>query len=114
MASTIVKQYSAKIEGSGGDAGGTWTRTINFAPGRVHAQVSLYKRVGDGLHLTGIKGYRSRPDPDGPEHPVDFGRFWFWKSIVGPVDDMSSLTWGVAVGADGQAAFARLDMYWWS
>jgi hypothetical protein len=108
----IVGQKSKGVWAWGGDDGYSYTVTVNFNPGAVHAQVGFTEVDGGGLHRVGIKGYRYRPDPNGAEKVVDFGDWPSWKSIVGVVDQMSSVTWGMAVGAD-QEARGRLDIYWW-
>ena len=113
----IVKQQSDTNGGiANHDLGTTWTRTINFAPARVHAQVCLHHFAGDGNMFAGIKGYHFRSNPKGAEQKVDLGPsgFSLWPSIVGPVDNMTGITWGVYVSEPGQEAYGRLDMYWWS
>lgn len=108
----IVEQRSKSVYGYGGSSGLVHTMTVNFAPGPVHAQVCLTYTGGRGLQMVGIKGYRYRPDPKGPEKEVDFGSYLDWKSIAGVVDQMSSVTWGIALGSN-QSAKARLDVYRW-
>jgi len=89
----------------------TYTATVNFAPGLVHAQVCLTQVDGEGLHHAGIKWFSARPDPRGPETVTDFGG-WPWPSIVGVIDQMSSVTFGLVLGAR-QEARCRCDIYWW-
>ena len=110
----IVRQKSFELSGFGGDKGGDWTKTIDFAPGRVSAQVALIGIAGGGLNRAGILGFRHRPDPKGVEKVVRFGSSWAsWKSFVEPVDGMTGITWGIVAGAE-QEVSARLDVFWWS
>lgn len=109
----IAGQQSHAKYGYGGDDGLIKTTTINFAPGTIQAQVCLTRTEGGGWQSTGIQGYRHRPDPDGPEKVVDFGSYGNWRTIVGIVERMTSVTWGIALGSD-QGATARLDILWWS
>jgi hypothetical protein len=110
----IARQKSFELSGFGGDKGGDWTKTIDFKPGRVSAQVALFEVDGDGLHRAGILGYRYRPDPKGAEKVVHYGPNWSdWKSFVEVVDNMTAITWGIVAGG-GQAVHARLDLFWWS
>ncbi len=108
----IVSQNSHNIHAYGGDDGVTYTASINFAPGTVHAQVCFYEVDGEGLHRAGIEGYRHRNDPSGADIPVDFGDWPNWKSIVGVINNMTGITWGLALGGQ-QEARARLDIFWW-
>jgi hypothetical protein len=109
----ILRQQSFELGGAAGDNGGSWTRTINLAPASVSAQVSLFGVYGNGLQRVGIRSFRTRPDPDGPEHAVTFGvAFGDWPSFLAVVEHLSSITWAVTAGAD-QEAFGRLDLLWW-
>ncbi len=111
----ITRQKSFELHGFGGDKGGDWTKTIDFAPGRVSAEVALIEVDGDGLHRVGIAGYRYRPSLEGAEKVVHFGSDWSgWKSFVEVVDNMTAITWGIVVGGGEQALRARLDLSWWS
>jgi hypothetical protein len=108
----IVKQSSQGMHYYTEDDGATFTTSINFAPGNAQAQVSLSEVDGEGLHRAGIEGYSYRTSPTGADIPVDFGDWPNWKSLVGIVNNMTRVTWGLALGAH-QEARARLDILWW-
>jgi len=110
----LARQESYELHGTGGDDGGSWRKTIEFAPARVSARVALVSVDGGGLSLAGIIQYRYRPDPKGADKVVHLGSDWpEWKSFVEAVDGMTSITWGIAAGAQ-QELHARLDLSFWS
>ena len=93
------------------DNGITYTHEWNFGPSYTVAQASFYGVDGGGAHHTGVAGYRFRPDPNGPEQVVNFGDWPSWAPYI-YVDQVSSVTFGTAVGAD-QEAYMLGNLFWW-
>jgi hypothetical protein len=89
----------------------TYTHEWNFAPSFAVAQASFYTVVGAGSHHTGIAGYRSLPDPAGSEIPVSLGDWPSWPPYI-YVDQLTSVTFGVAVGAE-QEASVLVNVFFW-
>jgi hypothetical protein len=110
----ISKQKSKRLHVWGGDDGILYTSDVHFDPGQIHAQVALTGVLGEGVNRAGIKGYWHRPQAGSADVFVDFGeQWWSWRSIVGVIDQMTGVSWGITVAADSEA-WARLDIYWWS
>jgi hypothetical protein len=90
-----------------------YTSDVHFDPGLIHAQVALTGVLGEGVNRAGIKGYWHRPEAGSADVFVDLGGWPSWRSIVGAIDQMTGVRWGIAVANDSEA-WARLDIYWWS
>jgi hypothetical protein len=92
---------------------GSTTAEVNFGAQPTVAQISLGQADGGGLLNSGIRGYRTRPTPDGPEIPVDFGTdFYKWPNTVFD-QHLSSVTFALALGQD-QEATGVCNLFFWS
>lgn len=81
--------------------GASWSTQYNFAPSYAAAQVSCIAFSGGGLHATGITQYLTRPDPNGPDQPVNFSwntDFGYPPSVYDP--NMTSVTAELDLGED--------------
>jgi hypothetical protein len=107
----IVSHRVHTIWGYGADTGFTGSITVNIAPAYISAQVGYAMVSGGGLHAVGVKGYRYRPTPDGPEKVVDFGSWPSWPHTIG-ADRVTSVTFGIALGAH-QEAHCYCNLFWW-
>lgn len=103
---------------------GSYTQTISFVPGTVHAQVSLFHVAMYDEHLSHAKsfilGYTHRPVVDGLDESVqlapDVGSAS--ASVVGVVDRMTGVTWGLRSsvspqGGSSPIVWGRIDIFWW-
>jgi hypothetical protein len=96
----------------GGDDGADRTTEVNIPRQAAMVQVSIYEASGDGLIYAGIRAYRHRPDPAGSDLPVDFGTDWHnWPPSIF-VADLTSVTLGIAVGAQ-QECSAMITIFSW-
>lgn len=100
--------------GYNSDQGVSYTHEWDFGPSFTVAQASFYGVGGGGLHHTGIVSYRHRPDPNGPDIPVDVGDvndFHTWKPFI-YVDQCSGVTFATVVGAE-QDAYMLANLFFW-
>lgn len=105
---------------------GVQTQTISFPPGTVHAQVALFHVAIYDPELTHCKsfisGFTHRPVPDGADQFVDTSQPGQVgpPSVVGIVERMTSVTWGVksatvpVAGATPSFVHGRIDIFWWA
>jgi hypothetical protein len=92
MRSTIMWSYNASI-----------TKEVNFGAQKALGQISLGQVVGGGLLNSGIRGFRTRPSPAGPENVTDFGdSFYNWPNTVFD-ERLCSVTFALALGAHQEA-----------
>jgi len=92
---------------------GSSTAEINFAAQPTVGQISLGQADGGGLLDSGIRGFRTRPDPQGAENVVDFGdNFYNWPNTVFD-QHLSSVTFALALGQD-QEATGVCNLFFWS
>lgn len=98
--------------GYNSDDGFTYSHEWNISPAFTVAQATFTGVDGGGLHHVGIMAYRFRPDPSGPEIPVNFGDdFHAWPGCV-YVHNLSSVTFTVAVGAE-QEVYIIENLFFW-
>jgi hypothetical protein len=89
--------------GIGHDTGGSGSLQINFRPSDALALVSLSMADGDGLCHTGIRQYRTRSVPTGPDQDHNFT--WTHGFGLPPVARdpiMTSVTAQLTLGARQQ------------
>jgi hypothetical protein len=92
---------------------GNPTAEVNFGPQMTVAQISLGQADGGGLLNSGIRGFSTRPTPNGPDIPVDFGTdFYNWPNTVFD-PNLSSVTFALALGQD-QEATGVCNLFFWS
>jgi hypothetical protein len=99
------------FSGWGGGSGFTGTITVNIGPSNISAQAGYHMISGSGLHAIGIKKFRRRPQPDGPEQETDFGAWPNWPHTIGS-DRVTSVTFGIALGANQEARCHGNIFYW--
>jgi hypothetical protein len=109
---TIVKHRWFSMFAFSGDESVTGTFTLNTAPAFIVAQTSLFRVYGREMVKIGIAGFRHRPEPDGPEEEVDFGGFGQWRGTIGH-DRVTSITFGVWAGSEGDQLEGHANLYWW-
>ena len=97
--------------GYNSDHGLSYTYEVNFGPAYTVGQASFHGVDGDGLHHTGVAAYRFRPDPNGPEQTVNLGAWKSWAPYI-YVNQASSVTFGIAVGAK-QEAYVLFNLFFW-
>ena len=91
---------------------GSVTQEVNMAAQGVVAQVSLGQADGGGLLDSGIRGYRTRPNPAGSEIVVDFGNsFYDWPNTVFD-EHLSSVTFALALGSHQEATGVGNLFFW--
>jgi hypothetical protein len=56
----------------GGDSGAVSIMEFSFPPSKVIVHSTLSMATGGGLCTVGISHYRTRPNPNGPDQPIDF------------------------------------------
>lgn len=98
----------------GGDDGYSYSVQYNFAPSNALAQTSLSAAIGDGLCACGIRQYRIRPVPNGPDQDINYG--WNYIGAYPPsVYDlhMTSVTAELDVGGNGQSGYMTLNVWFW-
>jgi hypothetical protein len=84
-------------------ANGSVTKEINCSAQKAVGQISLGQADGGGLLNSGIRGFRARPNPGGPETVTDFGdNFYNWPNTVFD-QHLSSVTFALALGANQEA-----------
>jgi hypothetical protein len=103
---------------------GSYTQTISFEPGTVHGQVALYHVAMYDEDLSHAKawigGYAHRPLPDGADESVLVAvPGGLTPSVVGVVERMIAITWGVKSAVAPQQGASpivrgRLDIFWWA
>jgi hypothetical protein len=94
-------------------ATGSITKEMNFAAQKAVGQISLGQADGGGLLNSGIRGFRTRPTPTGPENVTDFGpNFYNWPNTVFD-QRLSSVTFALALGG-GQEATGVCNIFFWS
>jgi hypothetical protein len=82
-----------------GSGSGYHTADINIAPSTLGACATLHGKSGGGIAIAGIKSYRRRLS-SGADQNVDFGEWPSWPYAI--FDHVSSVTYGVATGANQQ------------
>ena len=89
------------------------TREVNIAPQGAVAQISLGEVAGGGLVKSGIRGFRTRPNPGGSENVVNFGND-DWDNWPDTVFDthLSSVTFALTLGQD-QAGTGVCNILFW-
>lgn len=93
-------------------ATGSITKEVNFGAQPTVGQIMLGQADGGGLIYSGIRGFRTRPDPGGPENVTDFGdNFYNWPNTVFD-PNLSSVTFALALGAN-QEANGVCNMFFW-
>jgi hypothetical protein len=94
-------------------ATGSITKEVNFGAQGAVGQISLGQADGGGLLNSGIRGFRTRPSPAGPENVTDFGNnFYDWPNTVFD-QRLSSVTFALALGAH-QEATGVCNIFFWS
>jgi hypothetical protein len=94
-------------------ATGSITKEVNFGAQKAVGQISLGQADGGGLLNSGIRGFRTRPSPGGPENVTDFGEnFYNWPNTVFD-QRLSSVTFALALGAN-QEATGVCNIFLWS
>lgn len=103
---------------------GSYTQTISFETGAVHGQVALYHVAmydEDLSHAKAwIEGYTHRPLPDGGDESVLVAvAGGLAPSVVGIVERMTGITWGLKSAVAPQQGASpivhgRLDIFWWA
>src|SRR5690349_9894783 len=84
-------------------ANGSVTKELNCAAQKAAGQISLGQADGGGLLNSGIRGFRTRPNPGGPENVTDFGdNFYNWPNTVFD-QRLTSVTFALALGAHQEA-----------
>jgi hypothetical protein len=92
---------------------GSKTAEVNFGAQPTLAQITLGQTAGGGLINSGIRAYRTRPTPTGPETPIDFGpNFYDWPNTVYK-ENLSSVTFQLALGQN-QEATGVWNLFFWS
>ena len=109
---TIFKYRSFDMFAFSSNGSITGTFTYNIAPAFIVAQTSLFRVYGREMVKIGIHSFRHRPRSDGPEEQVDFGGFGQWPSRIAH-DRVTSVTFGVWAGGEGDQLEGRADLYWW-
>jgi hypothetical protein len=95
---------------SGGD-GTSGSMRVSFGPQYGFAQTSLSFADGGGYTGIGITHYETRPNPNGPNIPVDFSydpNFGYPPAI--DADQLTEVTAEIDVGGD-QATTALLTVF---
>jgi len=91
---------------------GSTTAEVNITAQPTTAQITLGQATGGGLLNTGIRGFRSRPNPTGPEIPTDFGgNFYNWPNTISD-SNLSSVTFALALGQN-QEATGVWNLFFW-
>ena len=94
-------------------ATGSVTKEVNIPAQGAVAQISLGQADGGGLLDAGIRGFRTRPNPGGPEQVTDFGaNFYNWPNTVFDLH-LSSVTFALALGSN-QEATGVCNFFFWS
>jgi hypothetical protein len=94
-------------------ASGNITKEVNFGAQKAVGQISLGQADGGGLLNSGIRGFRTCPNPGGPENVTDFGdNFYNWPNTVFD-RSLSSVTFALALGAH-QEATGVCNIFLWS
>jgi hypothetical protein len=105
---TITGMQSTLIWSSTGSA----TKEVNIAAQGAVAQISLGQADGGGLLDSGIRGFRTRPNPAGSENVVDFGdNFYNWPNTVFD-EHLSSVTFALALGQNQEATGVCNFFFW--
>jgi hypothetical protein len=91
---------------------GSVTQEVNIAAQGAIAQISLGQADGGGLLDSGIRGYRTRPNPAGSENIVNFGdNFYDWPNTVFD-EHLSSVTFALALGQNQEATGVCNLLFW--
>jgi hypothetical protein len=91
---------------------GSVTKEMNFGAQGAVGQISLGQADGGGLLNSGIRGFRTRPNPGGAESIVDFGsNFYDWPNTVFD-EHLSSVTFALALGARQEATGVCNILFW--
>jgi hypothetical protein len=91
---------------------GSVTREVNIAAQGAVAQISLGQADGGGLINSGIRGFRTRPNPGGSENIVNFGdSFYDWPNTVFD-ERLSSVTFALALGQRQEATGVCNFLFW--
>ncbi|MFG2602280.1 hypothetical protein ACGFT2_01750 [Streptomyces sp. NPDC048514] len=91
---------------------GNVTLEMNISAQKALGQVSLGQADGAGLCNSGIRGFRTRPNPAGPEKVKDFGsNFYDWPNTVFD-QHLTSVTFALALGS-GQEGTAVCNIFQW-
>jgi hypothetical protein len=91
---------------------GSVTQEVNIAAQGAVAQISLGQADGGGLLDSGIRGYRTRPNPGGAENVTDFGdNFYNWPNTVFDTN-LSSVTFALALGQNQEATGVCNLLFW--
>jgi hypothetical protein len=91
---------------------GNRTVEVNIPAQGANAQISLGQADGGGLLNSGIRGFRTRPDPNGPEVITDFGNnFYDWPNTVFN-QRLSSVTFALALGQNQEATGVCNFFFW--
>lgn len=94
--------------------GASASMQINFAPQLAVAQASLSGANGEGLCMGGIKQYRTRTMPTGPDQDHNFtwnSNFGYPPTAFAPI--MTSVTAELVVGGNGQQGVMTLLVWLW-
>jgi hypothetical protein len=95
--------------------GATVTLQVNFAPQMAVAKASLSGANGDGLCMGGIRQYRTRTTPAGPDQDHNFQwnpQFGYPPVAYDPL--MTSATADLVVGGSGQQGVMTLMVWLWT
>jgi hypothetical protein len=85
---------------------------VNIPARSAVAQITLGQADGGGLLNSGIRAFRTRPDPNGPEKPTDFGdNFYNWPNTVFD-NRLSSVTFALALGQHQEATGVCNFFFW--
>ncbi|GGQ90881.1 MULTISPECIES: hypothetical protein [Streptomyces] len=91
---------------------GGGTLEMNIGAQKAVGQASLGQADGEGLCNSGIRGFRTRPNPAGPENVTDFGdNFYNWPNTVFD-QSLTSVTFALALGSHQEGTVVCNILRW--
>ncbi|MDT5324075.1 MAG: hypothetical protein QOF25_1227 [Mycobacterium sp.] len=88
------------------------TAEVNIPAQGAMAQITLGQADGGGLCNSGIRGFRTRPNPAGPDNVTDFGdNFYNWPNSVFDTN-LSSVTFALALGQHQEGTGVCNFFFW--
>jgi hypothetical protein len=94
-------------------SGSSVSTQVNFAPTQAVAQCSLSQADGDGLCAGGIKQFRTRTQPDGPDQDHNFdvsNPVWLPPVVFDPI--MTSVSAQLDLGQRQQGTMTLMVWLW--